>query len=60
MILKCGMCDYEFKKGDTVFEQVRTTYQGDDETYPEEVISRWCVDCETEMDKRIGDKKEKI
>lgn len=60
MILKCGMCDTKFKKGDTVYEQVKTIYQGRDETYPVEVISRWCEDCEIEMQKRVEDNLHRI
>ena len=47
------MCDRKFEKGDTVYEQVKTIYDGTDETYPIEVISRWCFGCEFEMQKRV-------
>lgn len=60
VFLQCGLCEAEFKKGDTVYEQVRTIYDGQDETYPVEVMARWCEDCEAEMQKRLNDNLAKI
>ena len=53
MKLKCEICDYEFKKDDIVFEEVRNIYRGKDETFPEEVLHRWCEDCEYETQRRL-------
>lgn len=58
--LKCGICGELLKKGDTIYEQIEAVYQGGDETYPVHVISRWCLDCESEMQRTVEDNWNKI